>query len=123
MSTALHDFASAALVATALAPGEQTESPTGSTLDMLAADGQCFAIQQVGAFSADSLIGSIEESSTGSTWTAVDDAAFTEVAAGNNLQVIRFTRTKRYVRYVAVIEGDTPSVTMAVLIGEQKKSL
>ena len=53
MSTALHDLASAAFVASGLNPDTQTTSPTGSAIDMISADGPCFAIQQVGAFSAD----------------------------------------------------------------------
>jgi hypothetical protein len=124
MSTALNDFASAALVATGLAPGARTSSPTGSAIDMVSADGQCFAIQQVGTFSADTLDGEIEESADGSTnWTAIDGATFDEVSAGSNLQVIRFVRTERYVRYVGTIAGGSPSIEMAVLIGEQKKTL
>jgi hypothetical protein len=123
MSTALNDVASAALVATGLAPGTQTSSPTGPTVDMISADGPCFAVQQVGAFSADALAGYIEESATGSSWTAVAGAAFAEVAAANNLQVLRFERTARYVRYAATLDGETPSVALAVVIGEQKKTL
>ena len=41
----------------------------------------------------------------------------------NDLQTIRFTRTARYVRWVGTIGGDTPSVNVAVLIGEQKKTI
>ena len=123
MSTALNDVASAALVATGLAPGTQTSSPTGPTVDLVSADGPCFAIQQVGAFTADALAGYIEESATGSTWSAVAGAEFAGVTAGSNLQVIRFERTARYVRYAATLDGDTPSVALAVVIGEQKKTL
>jgi hypothetical protein len=123
VSTALNDVASAALVATGLAPGTQTSSPTGPTVDMVSADGPCFAVQQVGAFTADALAGFIEESANGSSWGAVAGAAFAEVAAANNLQVIRFERTARYVRYAATLDGETPSVALAVVIGEQKKTL
>jgi len=123
MSTALNDVASSAFMATGLAPASQTSSPTGSTIDLITADGPCFAIQQVGSFSADSLDGYIEESANGSSWAAIDGAEFAEVTAGSNLQVIQFVRTARYVRYAATIAGDTPSIAMAVLIGEQKKTL
>ena len=36
---------------------------------------------------------------------------------------IRFTRTARYVRYAGTLTGDTPSVELAVVIGEQKKTI
>jgi len=123
MSTALNDVASSAFLATGLAPATQSGSVNGSTIDMITADGPCFAVQQVGSFSGDSLAGHIEESANGSSWAAIDGAAFAEVTAGSNLQVIQFVRTARYVRYAASIAGDTPSIAMAVLIGEQKKTL
>jgi hypothetical protein len=124
MSTALNDLASAALVSAALYPDTQTSSPTGSAVDMITADGPCFAVQQVGAFTADSLSGHVEESADGSTgWAAIDGAEFAEVADANDVQVITFTRTARYLRYVGTIAGGSPSVVMAVLIGEQLKTM
>ena len=56
MSTALHDLASAAFVASGLNPDTQTTSPTGGAIDMISADGPCFAVQHVGAFSADTTL-------------------------------------------------------------------
>lgn len=124
MSTAINDLASAALVSAAVYPDTKSSTVTGSAIDMITADGPCFAIQQVGEFTADSLDGVIEESATGTgSWSAIDGAAFTQVAGANNVQVITFTRSARYLRYVGTIEGETPSIEMAVLIGEQKKSL
>ena len=124
MSTALHDVASAALVAAALYPDTQTSSPTGSAIDMVTADGPCFAVQQVGEFDATTLAGVIQESADGSTgWAAVAGAAFADVTDPDDVQVVTFTRTARYLRYVGTITGGTPSVEMAVLVGEQKKTL
>ena len=124
MSTALHDLASAGLVAAGLYPDTISTSPTGPTIDMVEADGQCFAIQQVGEFSDDTTLdGRIEESTDGTTWAAIDGADFDTVSAGNAIQVIRFTRSARYVRYAADLAGDTPSVELAVVIGEQKKTI
>lgn len=124
MSTALHDVASAGLVAAGLDPDTKTSSPTGSAIDMITADGPCFAIQQVGEFDADLLEGSIEESADGSTgWTAIDGAAFADVTGASAIEVITFQRTARYLRYVGTITGDTPSIEMAVVIGEQKKTI
>jgi hypothetical protein len=124
MSTALHDLASAAFVAAGLYPDTKTSSPTGSAIDMISADGPCFAVQQVGDISADTaLAGRIEQSADGTTWEAIDDAEFADVTADNDVQVIRFVRSARYVRYAADLTGDTPSVKLAVLVGEQKKTL
>jgi|SRR6187401_286560 len=124
MSTALHDVASAAFLAAGLYPDTKTASPTGPTIDMIAADGPCFAIQQVGDLSVDTtLVGRIEESPDGTAWAAITGAEFAEVSGDNNVQVIRFTRTERYVRYAADLTGGTPSVVIAVVIGEQQKTL
>ena len=124
MTTALHDFASAAFIASGLNPDTQTSSPTGSAIDMISADGPCFAVQQVGAFSADTtLAGRIEQSATGTSgWTTIAGATFADVTAANNVQAIRFTRTQRYVRYAATVSGVSPSIKVADLIGEQKKT-
>jgi hypothetical protein len=123
MSTALHDLASAGLVVAGLHPDTKTSSPTGPTIDLVAADGPCFAIQQVGSLSEDTTLeGRIEQSADGSNWSAITGATFDPVTIENTLQVIRFTRTARYVRYAAELTGDTPSVDLAVVIGEQKKT-
>jgi hypothetical protein len=124
MATALNDVASAALVAAAVSPGTKTSTVTGSAIDMITADGPCFAVQQVGAFSATSLAGVIQESADGSTgWAAVSGAAFASVTGANNVQIVTFARTARYLRYVGTITGGSPSIDMAVLVGEQKKTV
>src|SRR5262245_45157748 len=124
MSTAIHDLASAGLVAAGLYPDTKTTSPTGPTIDMVAADGQCFAIQQVGEFSDDTTLdGYIEESANGTSWSAISGATFDTVSGANTIQVIRFTRSARYVRYAAPLTGDTPSVELAVVMGEQQKTI
>jgi hypothetical protein len=124
MSTALRDVASAALAAAGLYPDTKTSSPTGPAIDMISADGPCFAVQVVGDYTADAVAGRIEQSADGSTgWAAISGADFASVTAANNVQVIRFERTMRYVRYAATITGGSPSVKMAAVIGEQKKTL
>ena len=124
MSAAINDFASGGLVAAGLYPDTRIASVTGSAIDMIAADGECFAVQQVGDFSDDTtLAGHIEESANGTSWSAISGATFDTVSASNAVQVIRFTRTARYVRYVGTLTGDSPSVQLAVLIGQQKKTI
>jgi hypothetical protein len=124
MSTALHDVRSAAFVAAGLHPDTIDDSATGPAIDMIAADGPCFAIQQVGAFSEDTILsGSIEQSPDGTSWEPIAGAEFADVMAANNVQVIRFTRTARYVRYAAALVAAAPEVTLAVVIGEQQKTM
>ena len=124
MSTCLNDLATAVRVASGLAPSQQTADVNGSTVDMIAADGPCFAVQHVGAVSGDAVVeGRIEESANGSSWSAISGATFTDVTTANDLQTITFTRTARYVRWAADIDGDTPTAQIAVLIGEQKKTI
>jgi hypothetical protein len=123
MSTKLHDVAGQAILAAALEPQELTASTDGSAVDLLQADGRCFAVQAVGAVDGTSptLAGAIQESADGSAWTAISGATFTTVTAESNVQTITFDRTKRYVRYVATVGGTEPSFLVAVMIGEQKK--
>ncbi len=123
MSTHVNDLASAVAVYAGVVPAVRTANTTGSTIDLITADGPCFAIQQVGAISDDvAWAGHIEESTDGSSWSAINDAEFESVDAINNIQTITFRRTKRYVRYVGIVTGPDPSVPVSALIGEQKKT-
>ena len=101
MSTKLHDLARQAILNTGLTPRTVTASVNGSTVDLLAGDGRCFAVQQVGTVSGTSptLAGKIQESSDNSTWSDVTNATFSAVTASNNVQTISFERTKRYLRH------------------------
>ena len=126
MSTKLHDIANNALLGAGLAPQTLSASANGSAIDMINADGPCFAVQQVGTVSGTSptLAGKIQESADGSTgWGDISGATFTTVTASTNTQVINFERTKRYLRYVATIGGSSPGFAAAVLIGQQKKQI
>jgi hypothetical protein len=125
MSTKLHDVANQAILGVGLAPQALTASANGSSGDMINGDGQCFAIQQVGAVSGTSptLAGKIQESSDGSTWSDISGATFITVTASTSNQAITFERTKRYLRYVATIGGTTPSFNVAVIVSQQKKQV
>ena len=122
MSTHVNDLASAVKVSTALAPVVRTTAVNGSAVDLISADGACFAIQQVGALSGATWSGSIQESDNGTSWSGIDGAEFTPVDAANDTQTISFRRTKRYVRYAGAVDGGTPSVAVSALIGEQWKT-
>jgi hypothetical protein len=122
MSTHINDFAAAVAVHQALAPSTHVGAVNGATVDLISADGPCFAVQQVGTFEeGPTWDGAIEQSADGSSWSAISGATFTSVTEGSDTQVIRFTRTARYVRYVGTVTGGTPDLALAVIIGQQRK--
>ena len=125
MSTKLHDFANQAVLGVGVVPQTATSTVTGPGGDLLAGDGRCFAVQQVGAVAgtAPTLDGKIQESSDNAAWTDIVGATFTQVTTATNTQAITFDRTKRYVRYIGTIGGTSPSFALAVFISEQKKQL
>lgn len=124
MSTRTDDFAATAALGSSLAPSQLTASANGAAVDLLSADGPCFAIQQVGAVTGElSLAGRIEESANGSSWSAISGATFATVTDASDVQAITFHRSARYVRWAATISGDTPTAQVAVVIGEQKKTI
>src|SRR5438128_1060573 len=125
MSTKIQDFANQVILGVGAAPQTATSTVTGTGGDLLAGDGRCFALQQVGTVSGTTptLDGKIQESSDNSTWTDIAGATFPQVTATGNYQAITFDRTKRYVRYLGTIAGTTPSFALAVVISEQKKQL
>ena len=125
MSTKLSDVANNAQVGVSVYPATVNDTNGGTAIDLLDADGPCFAVQVVGTVggTSPSLTGKIQESSDNSTWTDVAGAAFTAVTASGNVQTITFERTRRYLRHHRTVSGTSPSFPLAVLIGEQKKSV
>ncbi len=125
MSTKLHDLASNLIPNVGLTPRTLTANVVGSTGDLGAGDGRCFAVQQVGTVGGTSptLAGKIQESDDQTTWSDIAGATFTTVSSTDNVQVITFDRTKRYVRYVGTVGGTSPSFPVAVVISEQKKQV
>jgi hypothetical protein len=123
MSAHINDFASAVAVHAAVAPSIHTAALNGDAVDLIDSDGECFAVQQIGSFEeSHTWTGRIEQSADGTSWSAISGAAFTAVAGSDNTQVIRFTRTARYVRYAASLTGADPEVYLAVLIGQARKT-
>lgn len=100
MSTHINDLANASVAAAGLDPQSVTGDDQGPGIDLGEADGPCFAVQQVGAVGGTDpvLTGRIEESADNSAWASISDATFTAVSASDNVQIIRFSRTQRYVR-------------------------
>jgi len=123
MSAHISDLASAVLVRPAVGPSTRTVAFNGDLVDMIDADGACFAVQQIGFFEDEqSWTGRIEQSADGTTWAAISGAAFVAVTGGENTQAIRFTRSARYLRYAVSVSGADPEVQLAVLIGQLKKT-
>ena len=125
MSTKLGDLANNTQLGASVYPATVNDTNTGSAVDLLDADGPCFAVQVIGAVggTTPSLTGKIQESADNSTWTDIPGAVFAAVTASNNLQTIVFDRTKRYLRHFRTTTGTTPSFILSVLIGEQKKTV
>jgi hypothetical protein len=123
MSSHINDLHSSAEVQASVYPSTVTATGPGSEVDFATADGPCFAVQMIGDMVDNTTLdGSIEESAEGTAWSAIPDAAFDQIAEANNVQVISFQRTKRYVRWTATIAGTSPSFDVAILIGEQRKT-
>ena len=125
MSTKLSDVANQALLGVSVYPATVNDTTGGTAIDMLDADGPCFATQLIGTVggTSPSLTGKIQESSDNSAWTDVSGATFTAVTTSSNVQTITFERTKRYVRHHRTVSGTSPTVPLAVVIGEQKKTV
>jgi hypothetical protein len=125
MSTALNDVRNQALIGASVYPATVNDTNFGSGIDMIDADGRCFAVQVVGTVTGTtpSLAGKIQESSDNATWTDVPNATFASVTASNNVQTIVFDRTKRYLRHARTVGGTGPTFSLGVLIGEQKKTI
>jgi hypothetical protein len=125
MSTKIQDFQNEAIVGASPYPASVSDTNNGDTVDLVDADNRCFAIQFIGAVvgTTPSLIGKIQESTDGTTWTDISGATFNAVTASNSLQVITFDRTKRYVRHYRTTSGTSPTFVLGVVIGEQRKTL
>jgi hypothetical protein len=123
MSTYINDLRSSAVVAAGLHPTTISVSTNAPAVDLTDGDGPCFAIQLVGDLEeSGTLDGRIEQSADGTTWDAIPGAVFAEVDGAQDVQVIRFERTMRYLRWASTVAGDDPVFTVAVAIGSLKKT-
>jgi hypothetical protein len=125
MSTKLADVQNEALLGASVYPATVNDTNNGLSIDLLDADGPCFAVQVIGTVGGGtpSLTGKIQESADNSVWTDVPGTTFTAVTTSNNVQSITFERTKRYLRHFRTVSGSSPTIPLTVVIGEQKKSI
>jgi hypothetical protein len=123
MSTKLHDVPNQAALTMLLEPQTITGSTNSAGADLLACDGRCFAVLQVGEVTgtSPSLAGKLQESADDSAWSDIPGASFTAVTESDGVQAIAFDRGQRYVRFVGTVTGTSPSFLLAVLLGQQKK--
>ncbi len=124
MASALNDLASAALILSAFPPQVLADATPGPAVDLGPGDGPCFAVQTVGAVSADAqLYGLLEQSDDGAAWAAVPGAAFAPAVAAGGVQTVRFRRSQRYVRWTGSVDGPEGSaVAAAVVVVQQRKT-
>lgn len=133
MPTYLHDVASVAMGGLSLPPhaaytGAGTD--TGSAVDMITGDQQCFALLEWGAVATDAtdtLAVKIQESTASAgTYTDVVGGAFTGIngaSTANGFQFISFLRTKEFLRALGTrVSGNSASFLYTVFIGEQLKT-
>jgi hypothetical protein len=121
MSAFLHDLPANASFATLIPPSSATTSGVGSTVASLSGEGQEFALVQIGTPSSGAtLTVSIEESNDQSTWTAISGAT-TGAKNAATVLALTFTRSQSYVRARTVVTGSSPSIPVAVAIGQQRK--
>ena len=124
MSTKLNDVPSAAVLASTVPPVVATSNQTGSTVDLISADGPGFALLAVGAIAVGTTVGGkVQESDTGSSWTDIAGATFPAIIAANGTGSARFHRTARYVRCAITVTGGSPSAAVCARIGSQKKTM
>lgn len=131
MATYFNDLSLASVLGDTIRPQSITGNTNGVAVDLAPFGGNVVnAILSVGAVSSlTSLDVKIQVSPDGSgSWADVTGAAFTQVTAANNLQIISFqvprapTTTAaayRYARAVCTIVG-TSALTHVVLIGLEK---
>lgn len=131
MANKINDLANGVQITAGITAGVAitTTGVSGPAIDMLQADGNCFAIQVVGTIIGVTAThsGKIQESptTTAASFTDISGATFTAVVtvgtSGPQIQTITFQRKERFVRYVGVLAGVTCSVQADCIIMEQYK--
>jgi len=127
MSTWLNDLKNNTVFANdgnSLAAASRTATASGGAVDLVDAEGTCFAILNVGTVTGTSptLDVKIQECATsGGTYTDITGATFTQVTASAKGQIITFKRAQRFCRAFATIAGTTPVFPFAALIASMKK--
>ncbi len=127
MSSKLNDIADLTILAGIPAPTTAlATSVTGAGVDMSQLGVDCFCIQNVGSASSTSvtLSGKVQEASTSTgTYADIAGATFavmTSTTGANIIGTVKFLRTLPWVRYVGIVAGTTPVITLNVELGGMK---
>ncbi len=121
MSTCINDLPSAAVLAGVIQPASISDPGETAAVELAAGNGVGFAVLQVNSVTpATTFTVTIEESNDQSTWATVSGGAFAAVTTGDQVQAVRYRRSRRYLRLSYTITGDTPEVVCSALLGEQR---
>jgi hypothetical protein len=125
MATALSDVASALAAEFSVLLDTYGGATDGEPVDLSGGDVPGVGILVVGGLEDGTTVSvHLEQSATGATgWADIPGAAFPDVAAGQSLRFLPFVRSARYVRAVLGLAGPTPAATLAVIVGQQKKTV
>ncbi len=121
MSTILNDLASSANLKQTLPPQSYSENLDGDPVDLIASDGCGFAVLLLGPLGVGTtLAAKLQESSDLVTFVDVPNGAFATFTTGVDTHLLRFTRTRRYVRMRLTLSG---TADLCAAIGQQRKEL
>jgi hypothetical protein len=98
---------------------------TGASQDFSQTDDVVAVIQDVGAFSATSLSGNLQEyNPTTSAWVSCNpvNTGLSSVTGANNCQIATYQRDFQYIRYVGTVVGGSSISLAVVLQGQVKRS-
>jgi len=112
------------LTGNSIRPQVASSTVTGQAVDLVEADGNCFALIQVGPVSGTvpTLDVSVTESAiSGGSYTAISGATFTQVTASNKSQIINFRRSLRFCKLLGTIAGTSPSFALSGQIYGRRK--
>lgn len=129
MSTYINDLKNNCLIYQGLQATAATTGNTAATsLDMIRADNNCWAIQSIGTVVGNTpiLTGKIQESTDGTTWTDVVTggvtASFAAATTNGQIETINFDRTARYLRHYSTTTGTgSLAIPITVIVGETLK--
>jgi hypothetical protein len=126
LATFWNDLKNSAVGGLSLAPAVRTSDGTGSVVDLIDADGGCFAVVQTGTLTDGSHDVKLQETndSGGGSLTDITGATQAIAATDDNTAFVigPFTRTKRYVVAFSDVVGATTGGIVGVAVYGMKKS-
>jgi succinyl-CoA synthetase beta subunit len=130
MSNAVNDWANGITYAPAIAAPTVAlaTSITGTGVDCIQLDGNMGCLQVIGTSAGVGFTyaGKVQEADTATgTYADISGATLTAVGSTTGAQIVAvcsFQRTKRFVRYVGIVGGTTPTAALdALFLGRTKQ--